>query len=389
MTIKPVDMEESCRVDADFQSPSIFQLRARLAELKSPPQGSNAPEWMRSLWIRSLEIEGGEDDFIYDMDVPVVFSTNSMGMLKWIVSTWNEEFSQIVREVAGPGRTAYLMVRPGRNASSEMAFRSPHERPLSRVTRSPRMTPVPDFTELSNGCWTKRCVNSSFLRSLDEVLLQKGNSTSVEDVLDIYDDRLDMMENILSKVPASVGRNVLRRYQREIEDLQKRRSNYPMPMWIGRQKVIDILSRDPEIGDYIRTGKLQSRPSGTVPGASSVLSIVSEWCCVTPEDIRGTSRVRHVARARSIAALILRKMNNLTLIRIGDYMSGRDHSSILSLINTIEMEISRDAGYRDMVANIMESCEREGVRLYCENTLRGRLIAKASTSSLKRKSLTA
>jgi chromosomal replication initiator protein len=62
---------------------------------------------------------------------------------------------------------------------------------------------------------------------------------------------------------------------------------------------------------------------------SQILKEVSQAYGVTINDLRGDSRLRHIARPRQIAYVRLRDETDLSLPAIGRIMGNRDHTTIL------------------------------------------------------------
>jgi len=52
--------------------------------------------------------------------------------------------------------------------------------------------------------------------------------------------------------------------------------------------------------------------------------------------IRNKTRVREIVRIRCIIAYLIKKNTTMTLLSIGNYFNGKDHSSIIHMLNTVE-----------------------------------------------------
>lgn len=81
-------------------------------------------------------------------------------------------------------------------------------------------------------------------------------------------------------------------------------------------------------------------------------------CCVefncTIDEIKGTSRIRHIVLARHIAMYILKMNRAGTLYAIGKMFGRRDHSTVIHACNQIETLIDlKDTGYLQYL-NILE-----------------------------------
>jgi|688.fasta_scaffold389812_5 chromosomal replication initiation ATPase DnaA len=52
--------------------------------------------------------------------------------------------------------------------------------------------------------------------------------------------------------------------------------------------------------------------------------------------IRAKTRTREVVRIRCIVAYLIKENTTMTLSSIGNYLNGKDHSSVIHMLNTIE-----------------------------------------------------
>lgn len=71
------------------------------------------------------------------------------------------------------------------------------------------------------------------------------------------------------------------------------------------------------------------------PSPQAILAAVAHFHGLTPADIASPSRVKRLVRARAAAAYELReRCATLTLKAIGALLGGRDHSTVIHLIET-------------------------------------------------------
>jgi len=89
-----------------------------------------------------------------------------------------------------------------------------------------------------------------------------------------------------------------------------------------------------------------------------IVEKVSRKYGISVEDIKSRKRTKDIASARHIAIYLIRKMTDMSLPAIGKYM-GRDHSTIMSSLDTIENEIARNAIFdveiNELIKSIKES----------------------------------
>lgn len=62
----------------------------------------------------------------------------------------------------------------------------------------------------------------------------------------------------------------------------------------------------------------------------------------SPSDIRGKSRRRNVTDARFVAMFMMKESKSMTLSEIGNYFSGRDHTTVLNALDNVEYWIQSD-----------------------------------------------
>ena len=82
---------------------------------------------------------------------------------------------------------------------------------------------------------------------------------------------------------------------------------------------------------------------------------VSRTFNVSPADIRGTKRNANVASARRVAIYILREVTGMSMEEIGREFSGRDHSTIVYSLKTMERDMKNDQHLRETVSDIIKN----------------------------------
>ena len=91
-----------------------------------------------------------------------------------------------------------------------------------------------------------------------------------------------------------------------------------------------------------------------------VLSEVSSYFGLTPEDLRSKKRTAEIATARQIAMYIIREMAAVSLTQIGDVFGGRDHTTVLHSVNKVEDEIQVNPHLKSDVDEIMANIKSAG-----------------------------
>jgi chromosomal replication initiator protein len=85
--------------------------------------------------------------------------------------------------------------------------------------------------------------------------------------------------------------------------------------------------------------------SGSEPVSVTVdriLECVSRHYGVTVEDLKGRSRARDIANTRHIAIYLVRNLTGMSLPAIGQIFGKRDHTTILSSLDTVEKQLKRN-----------------------------------------------
>ena len=80
-----------------------------------------------------------------------------------------------------------------------------------------------------------------------------------------------------------------------------------------------------------------------------ITDIVAEHFDLTPEDIIGNKRNSKVVFPRQIVMYLCRHMTEATLKIIGQYLGGRDHTTIMNGINKIEAELKTSESTREVI----------------------------------------
>jgi chromosomal replication initiation ATPase DnaA len=77
---------------------------------------------------------------------------------------------------------------------------------------------------------------------------------------------------------------------------------------------------------------------------SNVLESVVEVSGVPPYQIIGKSRMREIAMARHLFCYLARLHTNASLLAIGEFLSGRDHATVMNSVKVSNDMIDTDYG---------------------------------------------
>jgi len=99
-----------------------------------------------------------------------------------------------------------------------------------------------------------------------------------------------------------------------------------------------------------RVGKIQTSTVST----EDVLKRVSEAMQIKEKDMAGKSRKQEIVEARQIAMYLCRGIIGSSLANIGVYFGGRDHTTVLHSVKTIERKRSEDSRIGDIVKGLKQ-----------------------------------
>ena len=86
----------------------------------------------------------------------------------------------------------------------------------------------------------------------------------------------------------------------------------------------------------------------------NIIAEVATVYGITPEEIRSTKRTSQISTARKVAAYVVREVTGMSLAAIGTEFGGRDHSTIVYAINTINDALKKDENLKTLVDDIIK-----------------------------------
>lgn len=102
-------------------------------------------------------------------------------------------------------------------------------------------------------------------------------------------------------------------------------------------------------------GSLKKRTRKVTP--KTIISRTAKHFSFKTKDLCGKSRKAELVTARHIAIYLLRKDLDLPLMKIGDLLGGRDHTSVMYAIEKIEREYSNNQSLRGEITQIRNSLQ--------------------------------
>lgn len=116
-------------------------------------------------------------------------------------------------------------------------------------------------------------------------------------------------------------------------------SGEPLSLSMAQNAIKDILIEDAE---------------ATV-SEEKVLEEISRTLSISVEDICGKKQTANIARARQVAAYVLREVTNSSTKTIGDILGGKDHSTIIYYLRKIEKSMQTNNKLKVTVNDIVKN----------------------------------
>ncbi len=85
-----------------------------------------------------------------------------------------------------------------------------------------------------------------------------------------------------------------------------------------------------------------------------VLAAVSEYYHISPEELRGKQRDKHIVVPRQVAMYLMRQETEASLMEIGQSLGGRDHSTVLHGCEKIGREVNENTALRKEIVAIRQ-----------------------------------
>ena len=85
-----------------------------------------------------------------------------------------------------------------------------------------------------------------------------------------------------------------------------------------------------------------------------IVDAVAKYYNVPVEQLRGKARDRQIVTPRQIAMFLMREETEAPLMRIGEALGGRDHSTVLHGCEKIERELAANDDFRRDISALRE-----------------------------------
>ena len=115
----------------------------------------------------------------------------------------------------------------------------------------------------------------------------------------------------------------------------------------------ELLTEDPDKATVKRAmHDIFQNASEYIPTPETILRFVSQYYDLDPEVIRGQQRGRSATNARQVTIYLIRSMTHLSQGEIGEFLGGRDHSTIIYSLRQIETKMKNDPSFAEAVKEI-------------------------------------
>jgi len=116
-------------------------------------------------------------------------------------------------------------------------------------------------------------------------------------------------------------------------------------------KEITLSLAEEALKDYNLANKKEITPQ-------MIASKVEKYCNLKENELKSADKSKRIAYPRQIAMYLMKEMTNLTLVQIGDFFGGKDHSTINHGINKIKKDIDSILSTKSLVDNIIKDIKQ-------------------------------
>ena len=99
---------------------------------------------------------------------------------------------------------------------------------------------------------------------------------------------------------------------------------------------------------------ISSNPA-QLPSAQEIIYLATEMFAVAEKDLTGKSRTQDLVTARHITMYAIREHTDLSFPAIGEYFSGRDHSSVMHAVSKVKTQMKENHETYQKVLNLTSS----------------------------------
>ena len=98
----------------------------------------------------------------------------------------------------------------------------------------------------------------------------------------------------------------------------------------------------------------EARPVLTI---EAIQSVVCDYLGISEDLVRARTRKREVVQARQVAMFFSKEITSHSLKTIGLHFGGRDHSTVIHAVRSVENQVDTDPSFREMVTAVRKKME--------------------------------
>jgi len=123
-----------------------------------------------------------------------------------------------------------------------------------------------------------------------------------------------------------------------------------------RLSAFSALANEPISVEMAKKVLICTKPAQKKPlSLEEVLKAVSKYCHISIADLKSKKRTKPVVLGRQIAFYVMKKCTPHSLQIIGQFMGGKDHSTVLHAISKIELLIKKNSEIGSTVETIQKT----------------------------------
>jgi chromosomal replication initiator protein len=84
----------------------------------------------------------------------------------------------------------------------------------------------------------------------------------------------------------------------------------------------------------------------------TIQAMVSDYFDISIADLKGKSRVKELVYPRQVAMYFAKELTDLSLKAIGNNFGGRDHSTVIHAVNSINESMEKEDSVRDTIQKL-------------------------------------
>jgi len=84
-----------------------------------------------------------------------------------------------------------------------------------------------------------------------------------------------------------------------------------------------------------------------------IQQIVSDYFGIKVQDLLSKKRHENIAKSRQVAMYITRNLTDYSLVQIGQYFGGKDHTTVMHAINKVDKLVKSDDKFKNTINEIV------------------------------------